>query len=475
MEALWFALEVLYLAKEITAYNLYAILDIETTGGKYNEEGITEIAIYKFDGHKIVDQFCSLVNPEKTIQPFVVNLTGINNEMLRNAPKFYEVAKRIIEITEGCTLVAHNANFDNRILTTEFDRLGYSFELNTLCTVELSKKLIPDLPSYSLGKLVRSLGIPITDRHRAQGDAKATVTLFKLLLEKDISKEIISSAIKKDTKRKLEPKLIDLIATAPNSIGVYYMHRANGTIIYIGKSKNIKKRLLQHFTNDNRKSIKIQLEVASVSYELTGNDLIAQLKESEEIKHNKPMFNHALKKSIFQYQLASYKDDEGYINLKVEKTDLRKKLITTFTNYQQAKSHMFKITEEYHLCQKLTGLHKSEAACFLYSLKQCNGACVNEESVEEYNNRVNQYIQKHSYESQDMLIIDRGRDIDERSVILIENGVYKGYGFYNLNFQINNPEIVRSLITPMTNNRDAQHILHAYLRKNKVLKIIPLN
>jgi len=463
------------LEKEITAYRLYAILDIETTGGKYNEEGITEIAIYKFDGHKIVDQFSSLVNPERSIQPFVVNLTGINNEMLRNAPKFYEVAKRIIEITKDCTLVAHNANFDNRILTTEFDRLGYPFELNTLCTVELSKKLIPDLPSYSLGKLVRSLGIPITDRHRAQGDAKATVTLFKLLLEKDISKEIISSAVKKDPKRQLEPKLLDIIANAPTNTGVYYMHRANGTIIYIGKSKNIKKRLIQHFTNDNRKSKKLQLDVVSVSYELTGNDLIAQLKESEEIKQNKPMFNHALKRTIFQYQLASFIDDDGYINLKVEKADLRKKSITTFTNYQQAKSHLFKITEEFQLCQKLTGLHKSESACFLYNIKQCNGACVSEESQEEYNSRVNKYIQKNSYENQDMLIIDRGRDVDERSVILIENGEYKGYGFYNLNFQINNPEIVRSLITPMTNNRDAQHILYAYLRKYKVMKIIPLN
>ena len=146
---------------------MYAILDIETTGGKYNEEGITEIAIYRFDGHEIVDQFSSLVNPERSIQPFVVNLTGINNQMLRNAPKFYEVAKRIIEITEDCILVAHNAKFDNRILTTEFDRLGYTYSKKTLCTVELSKKLIPNLPSYSLGKLVKSLGIPLTNRHRA--------------------------------------------------------------------------------------------------------------------------------------------------------------------------------------------------------------------------------------------------------------------------------------------------------------------
>ena len=152
---------------------MYAILDIETTGGKYNEEGITEIAIYKYDGHEIVDQFISLINPEREIQPFVVNLTGINSNMLRSAPKFYEVAKRIVEITEGCILVAHNAQFDYRILCMEFRRLGFEYERPTLCTVELAKDLIPNQPSYSLGKLVRSLGIPVADRHRASGDATA--------------------------------------------------------------------------------------------------------------------------------------------------------------------------------------------------------------------------------------------------------------------------------------------------------------
>ena len=173
---------------------IYAIIDIETTGGKYNEEGITEIAIYKYDGHKVTDQFISLINPEREIQPFVVNLTGINNNMLRNAPKFFEVAKRIIEITNDCIIVAHNAQFDYRILRTEFKRLGFDYSKETLCTVELAKNLIPGKDSYSLGKLTRSLGIPVSDRHRAAGDAQATVTLFKMLLAKDLNKEIIKKA-----------------------------------------------------------------------------------------------------------------------------------------------------------------------------------------------------------------------------------------------------------------------------------------
>lgn len=457
--------------------NLYAILDIETTGGKYNEEGITEIAIYRFDGLEIVDQFCSLVNPEKSIQPFVVNLTGINNKMLYNAPKFYEVAKRVIEITKNCIIVAHNAQFDNRILATEFDRLGYSFEKETLCTVELSKKLLPNLPSYSLGKLVRSLGIPISDRHRAQGDAKATVELFKLLLEKDIKKEIISNIIKKDAKRQLEPKLIDIINTLPTTTGVYYIHRKNGKIIYVGKSKNIRKRIIQHFTNDNKKSKKIQLEVVSVSYEETGNDLIALLKESQEIKTLKPIFNQALKRNVFKSQLYSFYDNNGYLNLKIRKNTKQnsdEKVITTFSNYQQAKNFLYKITDKFQLCQKLNHLEKSENTCFNYDLKTCNGACINKEKVSEYNLRVKKYIEKSSYQFDHMLIIDKGRFIDERSVILIENGIYKGYGYYNLNFQINTPEVLKSIINPMENNRDTQHIIQSYLRTYKVKKIINL-
>lgn len=454
---------------------MYAILDIETTGGKYNEEGITEIAIYKFDGHNIVDQFSSLVNPEKPIQPFVVNLTGINNEMLRHAPKFYEVAKRIIEITDGCIMVAHNALFDNRILTTEFDRLGYHFEKETLCTVELAKKLIPDMPSYSLGKLVRALGIPLSDRHRAQGDAMATVALFKMLLAKDTSKEIISETLRKDPKLQLEPKLFDIVENTPSEIGVYYMHNENGKVIYIGKSKNLKKRLMQHFTGDNRKSKKIQLDVKSVTFEKTGNELIALLKESEEVKQNKPAYNRGPKQTLFTHQLTTFVDTKGYINLKIETADARKKAIITFSNYQQAKTSLFKITEENQLCQNLTGLNNSEKACFNYALKECYGACIGKESTEEYNNRVTAFLERYSYENQNMMIIDRGREIEERSVILIENGVYKGYGFYNLNYQINNPEILKSIINPMHNNRDAQHIIHNYLRKNKVFKIVNLS
>ncbi|MFB9054264.1 exonuclease domain-containing protein [Formosa undariae] len=456
---------------------MYAILDIETTGGKFNEEGITEIAIHKYDGHTVVDQFITLVNPERNIQPFVVKLTGINNNMLKNAPKFYEVAKRIIEITKDCIIVAHNSEFDYRILRTEFNRLGYDYKRNTLCTVELSKDLIPDQPSYSLGKLVRSLGIPVTDRHRANGDALATVKLFKLLQTKDTTKQIIQSSIKEGhNPKKLDRKLIDIVEELPAITGVYYMHKEGGDIIYIGKSRNIKRRVNQHFTAPNSKSKKIQLHVTAVTYEETGSELVALLKENEEIKRLKPIYNRARKRTHYTHALYAFKDKNGYINLKIDVADGRKKSITTFSNKQSAHHFIEHNVEAYNLCLQLTGLStvNAEKPCFNYGLRTCHGACITEESPEEYNLRVQELIEKNSYAHKNMIIVDRGREIEERSAIYIKDGQFEGLGFFNLNYQINNIKVLESIITKMENNRDSQHIIQSYLRSHKKLKIIQL-
>jgi DNA polymerase-3 subunit epsilon len=414
------------------------------------------------------------VNPEREIQPFVVNLTGINSNMLKNAPKFYEVAKRIVEITEDCIIVAHNSSFDYRILKTEFKRLGFPFKRKTLCTVELSQQLIPDMESYSLGKLARALGIPMSDRHRANGDAMATVKLFKMLLHKDLEKVIIKDAIKVEQKSNLAPNLKQIIEDLPSATGVYYIHNENGEIIYIGKSNNIKKRINQHFTNKASKSKKIQALVRAVTFEKTGSELAALLKESEAIKKNKPIFNRALRRTIFTHALYSYKDENGYINLKIDKANGEALPITTFSTRSSGKHFMFKVVEIYNLCQKLTGLYATKTSCFKYDVKECFGACIIEEPSKAYNKRVNALIEKHSYENKNMLIIDRGREIEEKSVFLIENGIFRGMGFFDLNHQINNKEVLLSLITPMTNNRDNQHIIQSYMRRNKRLKIIEL-
>tara|TARA_B110000240_G_C13483205_1_gene446231 strand:- start:255 stop:1334 length:1080 start_codon:yes stop_codon:yes gene_type:complete len=280
---------------------LYAILDIETTGGKFNEEGITEIAIYKFDGHTIVDQFISLVNPEKEIQQFVVGLTGINNKMLQNAPKFYEIAKRVIEITKNCTLVAHNTTFDYRILSTEFDRLGYDFNRNTLCTVELSKQLILDQPSYSLGKLTKALGIPMTDRHRASGDALATVQLFKLLLEKDSTKTIIKEYVKYYDQRIEKDRIQKLIAAVPSDTGLFYVHDKNGKILFLGRGKNVKSEVNKLFLKETKRALKIRERATSITYEKTGNELFTRLKYYLQLERLAPKYNIKKKRKPLLY------------------------------------------------------------------------------------------------------------------------------------------------------------------------------
>lgn len=451
---------------------MYAILDIETTGGQFNEEGITEIAIYKHDGTQIVDQFISLVNPEKPIQPFVVKLTGINNAMLRSAPKFHEVAKRIIEITQDCILVAHNAEFDYRILRTEFRRLGYPYEAKTICTVELSKLLLPDQLSYSLGKLVRALGIPMADRHRASGDALATTKLFQLLLDKDVEKTIVKEVVKSIVEKGMSANLAILLDQIPSQTGVYYMHRKDGSILYIGKSKNIKKRVNQHFTGITNKSKKIQLEVAEVRYEETGSELIALLKESDEIKVHKPIHNRSQRKSLFQWALYPAQNPDGYLRLMLQKTDYRKKEITSFTTIQDAKNALFRITSHYKLCQKYTGLYETKAHCFQYTISECDGACIGKIAPETYNARVEDFIAKNNFHSKTFAIVDRGRKTGERSVVLLENGIYKGYAFVDLNYQITNLDILKTLLIPMPNNRDTQTIIQGHLRRNPNMKII---
>ncbi len=453
---------------------MYAILDIETTGGKYNEEGITEIAIHKFDGNQVVDRFISLVNPEKEIQPFVVNLTGINNKMLRTAPKFHEVAKRIIEITEGTVLVAHNAPFDYRILRTEFRRLGYNFERKTLCTVDLSQTLIPEAESHSLGKLVRSLGIAVSDRHRANGDALATLELFKILLFKDSDKTIIKDVIRKEAHGELSDRQLDMVESLPSKTGVYYLHDKDGEIIFLGKSSNLKRRVNQHFTKNGTKGRQLQKATKKVSYEKTGSELVAMLKEHEELARNRPKFNQKSPNSSFSHGVFAVTDAHGYQILKTKKQTEKNGCFATFNSLIAAENFIHKLTREFRLCDKLNGISQAKKNCSNYDAGDCGGACIQKENPENYNGRVSEAIAKYSLKDKNVVIVDKGRDIGERSALLIRNGHFKGLGFFNLNHQINNLSILESIITPMKGNEHTEHIIESYLRKRKVLKILEL-
>ncbi|UCE68924.1 MAG: ribonuclease H-like domain-containing protein [Flavobacteriaceae bacterium] len=270
---------------------MYSILDIETTGGKFNEEAITEIAIHRFDGHRVVDSFISLVNPERDIQPYVQKLTGISPGMVRTAPKFYQLAKRIVEITEGSVLVAHNAQFDYRILRTEFRRLGYEFERKTLCTVDLSKRLIPEAESHSLGKLVKSLGIPVSNRHRANGDALATLKLFQVLLNRDTEKEILREVIRTEKYGELSSRQLRLVESLPPDTGVYYLFNRDEELIYLGSSPDMRAAVNRHFTRQDRLARCLRKETREVQFERTGGELMARLKAFVETLGNAPLHN----------------------------------------------------------------------------------------------------------------------------------------------------------------------------------------
>ncbi|MEM8999959.1 MAG: exonuclease domain-containing protein [Bacteroidota bacterium] len=428
---------------------MYAILDIESTGGKFNEEGIMEIAIHRFDGHNITDTFISLINPEREIQPFVSNLTGINNKMLRTAPKFHEVAKRIVTITKNTILVAHNAQFDYRILRTEFRRLGYDFQRKTLCTVDLSKRLIPEAESYSLGKLVRSLGIPVSDRHRANGDALATMKLFKLLLSKDTDKAIIKSIVRSESLGELSPRQLDIVEELPTETGVYYMHDKDGEILFLEKTKNIKKRVNQHFTNVSKLARSLQKATKKVTYEKTGSELFALLKAYEELKRNTPIHNQKYIPKGFSHGIFTYQDKEGLIQLKAEKANGQQTRLSSFNSLKASKNFLEKITDEQGLTENL--------------------------AIEDHNQKIEALLQKYSTNNRNVVLVDRGRTLGERSVFVIKNGVFKGMGYVDLNHQINNIHILESLIIPVEGNADTTYIIETYLRKGKSLNMVRLH
>ncbi len=446
---------------------MYAIIDIETTGGNASRERITEIAIYIHDGLQVVNEYSTLVNPECKVPPFVARLTGITDDMLVNAPKFYEVARDIVEITEGCTFVAHNAAFDYSFVKQEFLNLGYKYKRPVLCTVKMSRKLLPGHKSYSLGNLCNSLGIQITSRHRASGDALATVKLFERLLYVDPT----LSQIPTDG---LHPTLDrSIFSRLPSGAGVYYFHDENGKLLYIGKSKNIRARVLSHFQNSSTsKAIEMRSNTSSISFEETGSELIALLLESDEIKKHKPLHNRLQRRTLYKYGLYSFYLQSGYHVIQIEKIKTTGKPHTVFASFDEALVLVHELASKYNLCQKLCGLYQNHGACFQHSIGQCSGACIGIEPTDSYNQRVATALAEFHHKWSDMAIIDHGRNEDEVSVVLIENNVFAGFGWMSKENSISDPTQIRDCITRYNDNRDVQQIIKGYLNSGKALQII---
>ncbi len=452
---------------------MYAIIDVETTGTGARFGKITEIAVYLHDGHGVVDEFVSLINPECNIPYFITRLTGISNEMVAHAPRFCEVAKRIVEITENAVFVAHNAAFDYGFIREEFLRLGYNYQRETLCTVKLSRALLPGMNSYSLGKLCEVLRISNNSRHRAAGDALATVKLFELLLQRKGNMELQNVTKSKAAKNSLCKEQWDILAGLPGETGVYYLHDHEQKLIYVGKSCNIRDRVHQHLLNTStRRAREMKDRIKSVSFERTGSELLALLKESDEIKSLKPLYNRAQRRSLNVFGLYGEASDKGYLCLRIRKNTSREVPVVSFNGMSEAKEFLFRLTAEYELCQGLNGLYPGSGACFQHAIRQCHGACIGEEAVSDYNQRAQAAVQSLEFSTKNMVILDKGRDPGEYSVVMIENGKYMGYGFINEDISVQDPNQIRDFLVPAADNREIRRIIREYTNGNKVEKIL---
>lgn len=455
---------------------MFAIIDIETCGGKFEfrKGRITEICILKHDGLSVIDKFTTLVNPECNISPYFAGLTGITNDMVANAPRFHEIAPKILEMTEGCIFVAHNVGFDYGFIKEEFNSLGYKYKRDTLCTVRLSRKLLPGRISYSLGHLSASLGIEIFGRHRAEGDAVATAVLFDLLIQlKGQHPQYKNMGVEEIMVRRVDKIKQYILNKLPEECGVYYFLNKQGEIIYIGKSTNIYNRAQSHFNSDRNKSKKMLNDLYNVDFVTTGSELIALLLESEEIKKHKPKYNRMRKSEEFSHCIDFFTDGEGILNFKIVTVDESENCLLSFTGYGGARERLDQFIDKYELCLRYCALTGEESVCFNHQIKSCRGICAEKEDKETYNQRVQKIIEQYSFKEKDFAILDKGRTSDEVSVVLVEEAHYAGFGYYNTFEQLSDPQELKGFVKRAPYYPDADDLIRHFVKQGNK-KIISL-
>ncbi|OJX32849.1 MAG: DNA polymerase III subunit epsilon [Chryseobacterium sp. 36-9] len=398
---------------------MYSVIDIESNGAPFRKESIIEIAIYRFDGHEITDQFISLVNPEDEISSFVQKLTGITQKMVITAPKFHEIAKRVVEITQDSILVGHNIDFDYRMLRQSFKRLGYEFKIKTLDTIPLAQKLIPEEKSYSLSKLCKSIGIPLSEAHRASGDARATLDLFKLLIIKDKNNEIIQSQQEESLEKDYISKVQILTEDLPNERGILYFQNSDGKIICSDVVEDLYKSAKKIFDSDKAKYKKIQEETEKISYELTGTDLIAKLMmQNKGIQKRQPLtFGLFYRKNKYILEKTKLQEDKPLLRFKSFTQGLKA------INYIKSREELKDLAE---LTQKINLKGRNE----IWSAS--------------------------------------GRTLGEKSFLVLEKGKLTGFGFYELYHQIQSLEKIKKLMLPVPRfSQDLQNDLQLALLRNE--------
>lgn len=447
---------------------MYAIVDIETTGNHAEKSGIIEIAIFITDGRTVKEKYATLINPRQRIPPYITGLTGITQDMVSPAPLFSQVAHRIHDMLQDKIFVAHNVNFDYTFVRNKLLENGFSWQARKLCTVRLSRQLVPGLSSYGLGNLSRALRVPIPRRHRAEDDAAATTTIFHLLVEKD-NEGVIQQSLKRNSREATLPPNFsrESYDRIPEKPGVYYFLDQKGKVIYVGKARNLKKRVTSHFTGNSELKTRQRFfnMVHEVDWEVCGNELIALLLECQEIKRLWPEFNQSQKMTRMNYGIYQYEDRSGYMRFSISRTNPLQEPLLVFRSLPEARRFMQQKTIQFNLCPKLCGLQKSRDFCFNYQTTLCKGACNGKEAPEIYNERVNEAMRQFSHPFNSYAIIGDGREPDETSVVMVENGKYLGFGYINTGIAISVKEDIRPYIKSFQDNQDAQRILQTYLRQ----------
>ncbi len=453
---------------------MYSIIDIETTGNHSQRHSITEVAVINFDGKEVTEEFCSLVKPDDAIPGFITYLTGITSRMVEDAPEWSEVMERVEELTKGRVLIAHNAHFDYSFLKSAFLLCGKSFQRKTLCTMRMSRQVFPGLRSYGLDKLCRHFEIESTVSHRALADAQAALKLFRHLQLHDQYGFIEASLNGKSGEQTLPPHLNkEIIKSLPEEAGIYYFLNERKEVLYVGKARSIRGRILQHFTanSSTRSRTKLMNSIHHIDFVKCGNELVAMLMESAEIKKHFPPFNVIQKISENNYGIYCYVDGRGYLRFAIKKLHRSDQPMVSCSSVQEARLLISEKIAAFNLCPKLCNIQRSEAACFDSETGKCDGACTGKIPPEVYNERVKEALKALTGDSLTCSIVGTGRSSDESTVVLMEKGRYLGYGFISSTVHANLPEVsfksLKQMIQPQRDNREVQTIIRSYLLSGK--------
>ena len=444
---------------------MYAIVDIETTGGYASANGITEIAVFIHDGNKVVKHFETLVNPQQTIPKYITALTGIDNYMVQDAPVFDEIAPILFELLNEHIFIAHSVNFDYSFVKHQMNQAGYQLSSKKLCTVRLGRKVFPGLASYSLGNLCRSLDINIENRHRAGGDAKATVKLFEHMLANNAQLHI-DQMLKRTSAEQWLPLHLSKsdISQLPPRPGVYYFHDSKHKIIYVGKAINIKKRVSSHFTQNDpdRKRQNLLRNIHKITFVQCATELEAIVMESAEIKRLWPKYNYSQKQPLQKYGLYQFEDNRGYLRMAIDK---KKKNIPSLYNFnllQEGITMLKKIINEFELNEKL---------CFIDKTPLTVSELIQIDPPVIYNEKVKKAMEALDRQLPTFAVIDEGIKDEERLCLLIERGSFWGMGYLPATAKRLSAADIKIHLNPYADNDYIRNSIYSFVEANPSKKV----